>query len=1140
MPSTYTLNNGIELIGTGEQSGTWGDTTNTNFDLVDTALDGQVSIALSGAGSSGSPNDLPISDGATSNGRNRMITFTDGTDLGATAFVQLTPNNSEKIIYVRNNLRGSRSIILFQGTYNASNDYEVPAGTTAVVYFDGAGSGAVAANVFNNANFDALNVVGNATVGGTLGVTGVLTTTNGITMPDNAKAIFGAGSDLQIYHSGSNSFIDEVGTGNLYLRSSNLYIQNRDADPDEMMISAIADGAVTLSHNGSSKIATTATGISVTGDVQASDDIHLTSDQAKITFGADSEVELFHSADSGLTVSHTSTADNVVTGLTIRSNQATLTDGEAIGRLDFTTNTSAGSVANGVQARINIDATATYSATLAGSRMEFATTKADGSLARSLYIDDEQNAHLDDDKKLILGTGSDLQIYHDGSDSYVSDQGTGNLRIIASNLRIGNAAQTANYILANDGAGVTLNYSGAAKLATSATGIAVTGGFTATNGSTITTADNSTQLELISTDSDASVGSIFSLYRNSASPADGDDVGQIKFNAENSAGEKILYADILAELGDVTDGTEDGHLSLRTVTAGTVRRRLKISSAELVINEDSIDSDFRVESNTLTHALFVQGSDGKVGIGKSVPTGHLHVNSGATNTVAVFHSTDAVASIYLTDSTTTGGEGAAQGLFTTGNNLEVRGLGKVILATGTTDQLTVLSDGKVGIAFDDPQHKLDVNGTGRFVKTNNSQNLILETTDIDASSGPVLELYRNPGQAGAVSDALGEIRFDGLNAASEKTQFAEIITSIKDPTNGSEDGRLQINLQIAGANSQVFAADGAIGEIVINDSSKDMNFRVESNNDQSAFFVDGATGSIGISSSNPDTYKPQTHNADKRTLLSESSVGPQVVLWRNDGSIAQDDYIGGYLFRTSDASGPKYGGMIAKGDDGTGNGILEFYPVNNSYDSSDTVEGLMQLTDTNDLYLRAGKIQVGRSEKNVYTTSEESVTIFHNESDTYTQIVSRGGTGGDPVFRHQQQGAVKSEIEENGDFLSATDSYGAVSDGRLKENIVDSGSQWDDIKALQIKKYSFIDAELDAPNMIGVIAQDLLAAGMTGLVKQKFKTNADDEPILDADGNHDYIYTVKSSVMQMKAIKALQEAMTKIETLEARVTALET
>jgi hypothetical protein len=158
MASTYTLNNGIELIGTGEQSGTWGDTTNTNLSLVDTALDGQVTVTLPSAGTSGSPNTLAISDGAASDGRNRMVIFNDGGDLGATAYVQLTPNDAEKIIYVRNDLAGSRSIILFQGTYNASNDYELPAGTTAVIYFDGAGSGAVAANVFNNAYFDSLRL----------------------------------------------------------------------------------------------------------------------------------------------------------------------------------------------------------------------------------------------------------------------------------------------------------------------------------------------------------------------------------------------------------------------------------------------------------------------------------------------------------------------------------------------------------------------------------------------------------------------------------------------------------------------------------------------------------------------------------------------------------------------------------------------------------------------------------------------------------------------------------------------------------------------------------------------------------------------------------------------------------------------
>jgi len=158
MPSTYTTNNGIELIATGEQSGTWGATTNTNLSLVDAALDGQVTITLVATGSSGSPNALPVTDGSASNGRNRLIIFADGGDLGGTAFVQLTPNDAEKIVYIRNSLTASRSILVFQGTYNASNDYEIPAGTTAVVYFDGGGAGAVAANVFNNAYFDSLRL----------------------------------------------------------------------------------------------------------------------------------------------------------------------------------------------------------------------------------------------------------------------------------------------------------------------------------------------------------------------------------------------------------------------------------------------------------------------------------------------------------------------------------------------------------------------------------------------------------------------------------------------------------------------------------------------------------------------------------------------------------------------------------------------------------------------------------------------------------------------------------------------------------------------------------------------------------------------------------------------------------------------
>ena len=285
MPSTYTLNNGIELIATGEQSGTWGDTTNTNFELLDTSLDGQVTVTLASTGSSGSPNTLPVSDGAASNGRNRLVIFDDSSDLGGTAFVQLTPNDAEKIIYVRNSLSGSRSILLFQGTYNASNDYEVPAGTTAVVFFDGAGAGAVAANVFNNAHFDALNVVGNVDVGGNAAVTGTLSVTststfsddvtltgasynvvwdksdNALEFADNAKAIFGAGSDLQIYHNGSHSYIDDTGDGVLILQTNGNNVSINSTGKNMGVFTK--DAEVTLYYDNAAKLATTSTGIEI-------------------------------------------------------------------------------------------------------------------------------------------------------------------------------------------------------------------------------------------------------------------------------------------------------------------------------------------------------------------------------------------------------------------------------------------------------------------------------------------------------------------------------------------------------------------------------------------------------------------------------------------------------------------------------------------------------------------------------------------------------------------------------------------------------------------------------------------------------------------------------------------------------------
>ena len=93
---------------------------------------------------------------------------------------------------------------------------------------------------------------------------------------------------------------------------------------------------------------------------------------------------------------------------------------------------------------------------------------------------------------------------------------------------------------------------------------------------------------------------------------------------------------------------------------------------------------------------------------------------------------------------------------------------------------------------DTPTQKLDVSGAGRFVRTTNLANVILETTDTDANEGPVLDFYRNPGQAGADDDKLGVIQFRGLNDASEDTIFSTLDTRIVDASDGTEDGRTQL------------------------------------------------------------------------------------------------------------------------------------------------------------------------------------------------------------------------------------------------------------------------------------------------------------------------------------------------------------
>jgi hypothetical protein len=172
------------------------------------------------------------------------------------------------------------------------------------------------------------------------------------------------------------------------------------------------------------------------------------------------------------------------------------------------------------------------------------------------------------------------------------------------------------------------------------------------NAVTITTADNNAQLTLVSTDADASSGPQLDLYRNSASPADSDVFGRVRFLGENDADEQIAYATIFSKAVDVSDGTESANLRIDSIVGGTNSQRLEFNATEAVFNEGGANIDFRVESDTNTNMLFVDAGNDRVGIGTNSPTEVFEVHSGSGNIAGKFVSTDSLALVAFKDNST--------------------------------------------------------------------------------------------------------------------------------------------------------------------------------------------------------------------------------------------------------------------------------------------------------------------------------------------------------------------------------------------------------------------------------------------------------------------------------------------------------
>ena len=236
---------------------------------------------------------------------------------------------------------------------------------------------------------------GNTTAGTDISVT----TGDDITFADNSKAIFGAGSDLQIYHDGSGSYIDDQGTGPIRIRSGvGGALRFQDLDGDDL-INATSNGAVTLYYDNSAKLATTSTGIDVTGSVTA----------------------------DGLTAGNTSAAYSAVYIISSATGESELRMGD--------TDTDAGSIAY-----TNSDDTMTFRAA-AGARMTLDSTGIDvtGSVtADGLTVDGTSSslvASIENDSTAAGSGGLKVNIASTASNSvpfYVRSDDKNRFRVLGN------------------------------------------------------------------------------------------------------------------------------------------------------------------------------------------------------------------------------------------------------------------------------------------------------------------------------------------------------------------------------------------------------------------------------------------------------------------------------------------------------------------------------------------------------------------------------------------------------------------------------------------------------------------------------------------------------------------------------------
>ena len=252
MASTYVNDLRLNEMATGDASGTWGTTTNTNLELIGNAL-GYGTEAIT---TNANTHTSTVADGAADPARAMYIKYTGTLDSACT--ITIGPNTVKRVHIIENATSGSQTIIIKQGS---GATVTIPNGGVSVVMLDGAGSGAAVINAFTDLN-----------LAGTLTIAGAVTASTDVTVGDDLSLVsdaavlgFGADTDVTLTHVADTGLLINS-SRQLQFGDSGTYIhQSADGTLDLVADTEIEINATTIDMNGALNLSGNAL---VSGEVQ--------------------------------------------------------------------------------------------------------------------------------------------------------------------------------------------------------------------------------------------------------------------------------------------------------------------------------------------------------------------------------------------------------------------------------------------------------------------------------------------------------------------------------------------------------------------------------------------------------------------------------------------------------------------------------------------------------------------------------------------------------------------------------------------------------------------------------------------------------------------------------------------------------